>query len=138
MRYFMTYFRILTLAALCSTGALAEPFTTHMGMQDQRVPGYDNWQGMQINEGHWGRSADQDPSQWQNFTISIPYGTRGIQVTAVDSNGAIMTQGGYNADIPTYMVDRRRSKLKLSVVWWGAPWTFFIGYKSPGNNNNEL
>jgi hypothetical protein len=126
----MTYFRILFLVGLCSTAASAQQLMTHMGMQDQRVPGYDNWQGFQVQESHWGRVADQAPSQWMNFTFDIPYGMRGVQVTAVDSDGRIHYEGGTTADIPTFMVDRKRAKFKLSVVWWGAPFTFFVGWKN--------
>ena len=129
----MTYFRILSLVALFSTAASAQVTLNHIyaGMQDSRRPGFETWQSVQFNEDHsWGRSADQPSHMWQNITIPVPYGVFGIQLTAVDSNGYINRAGGRSADIPFYSVDRKRSRLDVSVVWWGTPWTLFIGYSA--------
>jgi|GEM_PF-6038428 len=131
MGYFMTCFRIVSFVAILASTAASAQFTAYMGMQDQRIPGYDSWQGLQMQEGHWGRGAEQPAYQWTNVTFEIPYGATGVQVTAVDSNGQIMTQGGHSADIPFYSVNRMRSKLQVSFVWWGAPWTVFVGWGAP-------
>lgn len=129
----MTCFRIVSLVAILASTAASAQFTAYMGMQDQCVPGYGNggWQGLQMQEYHNGWGTEQPPRQWYNVTFEIPYGASGVQVTAVDSNGQIMTTGGTSAAVAHYSHNLMRNRLQVSFVWWGAPWTAFVGWGTP-------
>lgn len=84
------------------------------------------WLKIQFVDDHENLQPIQPPSFWTNYTFWIPPVVSNIQFTSLDPNKTCVYPKPVSERVVYYNISKENVIL-FSVIWWGKPWTLFIG-----------
>jgi len=91
------------------------------------------WCYIPMLQDHRDHQPTQPVSRWTNITFIIPFGVREMQLTSV-APGKKPETLYVSEEIPYYAVNELRSRVYVSITWWGLPWTLYVGWNGTQSN----
>lgn len=100
--------------------ALSDAFVVYTDLTVAPFSNVTRWSHKEFYGNHKNRQPTQPPSEWSNFTITLPINTTAVQLT-VASGGVPV------AERVAFWNASGGDVLDVSVVWWGTSWRLYIG-----------